>query len=148
MTPSKHNSETYDAVIIGSGQSGNPLSVALAKANWKTAVIERQYVGGTCINFGCTPTKTMVASARIAYLARRGADYGVSTGPVSVDMATVRARKQAIVESFRKGGQSRLENTDNLDLIFGKARFTDTHTVELQLNDGGTRRLTADKIFI
>jgi pyruvate/2-oxoglutarate dehydrogenase complex dihydrolipoamide dehydrogenase (E3) component len=148
MTVSRDNTETYNAIIIGSGQSGNPLSVALAKANWKTAIIENQYVGGTCINFGCTPTKTMVASARIAYLARRAADYGVNTGPVSVDMAKVRARKQSIVESFRKGGQSRLENTDNLDLIFGKARFTDTHTVEVRLNDGGSRGLAADKIFI
>lgn len=148
MTQSKHDSQTYKALIIGSGQGGNPLAIALAKANWKTAVIERQYVGGTCINFGCTPTKTMVASARIAYLARRGADYGVNTSPVSVDMAKVRARKEAIVESFREGGQRRLANTDNLDLIFGKARFTDTHTVEVQLNDGGTRLLTAEKIFI
>jgi pyruvate/2-oxoglutarate dehydrogenase complex dihydrolipoamide dehydrogenase (E3) component len=148
MTISKDNSENYKAIIIGSGQGGNPLAVALAKANWKTAVIERQYVGGTCINYGCTPTKTMVASARVAYLARRGGDYGVNTGPVSVDMAKVRARKEAIVEGFRGSGQRRLEKTDNLDLIFGQARFTDAHTVEVQLNDGGTRLLTADKIFI
>ena len=144
----EHNSENYKAIIIGSGQSGNPLAVALAKANWKTAVIERQYVGGTCINYGCTPTKTMVASARIAYLARRAEDYGVNTGPVSVDMAKVRARKEAIVESFRGSGQKRLEKADNLDLIFGQARFTDAHTVEVRSNDGGTHLLTAEKIFI
>ncbi|HWN29871.1 MAG TPA: FAD-dependent oxidoreductase, partial [Burkholderiales bacterium] len=94
----------YDAIIIGTGQSGKPLAVALARSGWKTAVIEREHVGGTCINVGCTPTKTMVASARIAYLARRAAGYGVDTGEVSVDMAQVYARKKAIVESFRKSG--------------------------------------------
>ena len=74
--------ETYDAIVIGAGQAGGPLSTALAGAGRKTALIEREHVGGTCINEGCTPTKTMVASARVAYLARRAADYGVRTGPV------------------------------------------------------------------
>src|SRR6201990_3058459 len=95
----------YDAIIIGAGQSGGPLSSALANAGWKTAIIERVHVGGTCINEGCTPTKTMVASARVAYLARRGADYGVRTGPISVDLARVRERKQGVVDSFRNSGQ-------------------------------------------
>src|SRR3954468_20154297 len=103
--------EHYDAIIIGAGQSGGPLSTALAEAGWKTAIIEREHVGGTCVNEGCTPTKTMVASARVAYLARRGADYGVQTGPVSVDMEVVRQRKRAIVTSFRNSGQRRLEST-------------------------------------
>ena len=76
----------YDAIIIGAGQAGGPLSTALAQAGRKTAIIERVHVGGTCINEGCTPTKTMVASARVAYLTRRAADYGVKAGPVSVDM--------------------------------------------------------------
>src|SRR5438874_5768785 len=95
----------YDAIVIGAGQSGGPLSTALARAGWKTAIVEREHVGGTCINEGCTPTKTMVASARVAYLARRGADYGVSTGPVTIDMARVRERKRNIVESFRGGSE-------------------------------------------
>ncbi len=138
----------YDALIIGTGQSGKPLALALAKAGWKTVVIEREHVGGTCVNVGCTPTKTMVASARIAYLARRGASYGVNTGDVSVDMAKVYARKKAIVESFRKGGQDRLEKTPNLELIFGVARFKDSRTVEVRLNGGGTREMTADRIVI
>ena len=73
----------YDAIIIGAGQGGSPLSTALAKAGRRTALIERDQVGGTCINYGCTPTKTMVASARVAWLARRGADYGVQTGPIA-----------------------------------------------------------------
>src|SRR5258708_18343834 len=91
----------YDEIVIASGQAGGPLSRALAGAGWKTAIVEREHVGGTCINEGCTPTKTMVASARVAYLARRGADYGVQTGPVSVDMTVVRQRKRDIINSFR-----------------------------------------------
>ncbi len=84
----------YDAIIIGSGQAGTPLASALAQAGRKTALIERVHVGGTCVNEGCTPTKTMVASARVAYLARRGADYGVRTGEITVDMGkAARVRK-------------------------------------------------------
>src|ERR1051325_10231143 len=97
--------QKYRAIIIGSGQAGTPLSTALAQAGWKTALIEREHVGGTCINEGCTPTKTMVASGRVAYLAARATDYGVHTGPVSVDMVKVRQRKRDIVESFRSSGQ-------------------------------------------
>src|SRR5258708_5837089 len=91
--------EHYDAIIIGAGQAGGPLSTAFGQAGRKTAIIEREHVGGTCINEGCTPTKTMVASARVAYLARRAADYGVHTGAVSVDMSVVRKRKRDIVDS-------------------------------------------------
>ncbi|HEX3643248.1 MAG TPA: mercuric reductase [Ktedonobacteraceae bacterium] len=138
----------YDAIVIGSGQAGNPLSRTLAGAGWKTAIIEREHVGGTCINEGCTPTKTMVASARVAYLARRGADYGVRTGPVFVDMKVVRQRKRDIVTSFRNSGQRRLENTEGLDLLMGEARFIGSKTVEVRLGNGETRQLIADKIFI
>ena len=87
--------ERFDAIIIGAGQGGMPLSRALAEARRKTAIIESTHVGGTCINEGCTPTKTMVASARVAYLARRGADYGVNTGPISIDMKKVIQRKRS-----------------------------------------------------
>src|ERR1700746_2839551 len=107
--------DQYDAIIIGAGQAGGPLSTALAQAGQKTALIEREHVGGTCINEGCTPTKTMVASARVAYLARRAADYGVQTGPVSVDMTVVRQRKRALVQSFRDGSERRIESTDGVD---------------------------------
>lgn len=142
------DSQNYDAIIIGSGQAGKPLALALAKAGWKTALIERLHIGGTCINVGCTPTKTMVASGRVAYLARRASDYGVHTGAVTVNLTEVRQRKQAIVESFRNGSQRRLEQTDNLELLFGEARFTSTHSIEVKLNSGETRVLTAPKIFI
>src|SRR5215831_12641223 len=113
----------YDAIVIGSGQGGTPLSVALAQAGMHTALIERKHVGGTCINEGCTPTKTMVASGRVAYLARRAADYGVHTGPISIDMKKVRQRKRDIVDSFRHRSQARIEKSPKVDLIFGKASF-------------------------
>src|SRR5436309_15607604 len=99
----------YDAIILGAGQAGGPLAGALARAGRRTALIERVHVGGTCINEGCTPTKTIVASARVAYLARRAADYGVRAGSVTVDMAAVRRRKRDIVESFRSGSERRIQ---------------------------------------
>src|SRR6516164_11337234 len=95
--------ERFDSIILGTGQAGKPLALDLGGAGRRTAVVEREHVGGTCINVGCTPTKTMAASARIAYLARRAADYGVHCGPVAVDLAQVRRRKQTIVEDFRTG---------------------------------------------
>ncbi|PYS35008.1 MAG: hypothetical protein DMF75_04900 [Acidobacteria bacterium] len=82
----------YDAIIIGSGQAGKPLATTLGKAGWKTALIERDHIGGTCINYGCTPTKTMFNSARVAYLARRAADFGVHHGDVNVNMKEVRKK--------------------------------------------------------
>jgi pyruvate/2-oxoglutarate dehydrogenase complex dihydrolipoamide dehydrogenase (E3) component len=130
-------------MVIGAGQAGVPLSTTLAKAGRRTLLIEREHVGGTCINEGCTPTKTMVASARVAYLARRGTDYGVETGPVRVNLARVRERKRNIVESFRGGSQRRIEGTDGVDLVFGQARFVGPRTVEV---DG--RNVQADLVFI
>ncbi len=140
--------EKYDAIVIGSGQAGKPLGMALADAGWQTAVIESGHVGGVCVNVGCTPTKTMVASARVVYLAKQAAQYGAETGSVSVNMARVRERKQQTVEMFRGGLQRVLESMDGLDLIFGRASFIDAYAVEVELNRGGTRRLSAEKIFI
>src|SRR6516225_7554461 len=111
--------ERFDAIVLGTGQAGKPLALDLGGAGRRTAVVEREYVGGTCVNVGCTPTKTMVASARVAYLARRAADYGVRCGPVAVDMAQVRARKRAIVDDFRTGGQRRLETADTIFINTG-----------------------------
>lgn len=140
--------ERFDAIVIGAGQAGTPLSVALAQAGNNTALVERQHVGGTCINEGCTPTKTMIASARVAYLARRAADYGVNTGSVTVNQAKVRLRKRAIVDNFRDGSQRRIENTHGLTLIFGSASFLAPHQVEVKLNEGGVRQLAGAHIFI
>jgi pyruvate/2-oxoglutarate dehydrogenase complex dihydrolipoamide dehydrogenase (E3) component len=141
-------SQHYDAVVIGSGQGGNPLAGALAGAGRKTAVIEREHVGGTCINEGCTPTKTMVASAKVAYLDRRSSDYGVQNGPVNVDMVDVRRRKRDIVDSFRGGSEQRLDDAENLDLVRGEARFTGPRELEVRLDDGDTVKLSAESVFI
>ena len=138
----------YDAIVIGTGQSGKPLAIALARAGWKIAVIEREHVGGTCINVGCTPTKTLVASARVAYLARRARDYGVDAGAVKVDMKRVYERKRAMVERFRGNGQKTLEKTPNLELIFGEARLKDAKHVVVELKAGRTREIEGRRIVI
>jgi pyruvate/2-oxoglutarate dehydrogenase complex dihydrolipoamide dehydrogenase (E3) component len=140
--------DQYQAVVIGSGQGGNPLCKALAQAGMRTALVEREHVGGTCVNEGCTPTKTMVASARVAYLARRGADYGVGTGNIRIDMLRIRKRKRDIVDSFRNGSQVSLEKTKNLDLIFGEASLTGPKSLVVLLKDGTQRALRAEQIFI
>src|SRR5215212_6156836 len=141
------HSQHYDAVVVGAGQGGGPLASALARAGRKTAIIEREHVGGTCINTGCTPTKTMAASARVAYLARRAADYGVESGLVRVDMVAVRRRKRAVVASFRSGSERRVEETPGLDLIRGEARFTGPKALRIDLADG-RRDVTAEQIFL
>src|SRR5213082_1019835 len=138
----------FEAIVIGSGQGGTPLCRSLAEAGMRTALVERSHIGGTCINEGCTPTKTMVASGRVAYLARRGADYGVQTGPVTIDMTKVRQRKRDIVESFRTSGQHRIEQTEGVDLLLGEAAFTGPKTLEVHLSNGETRQLTASTMLI
>ncbi len=140
--------EHFDAIVIGTGQGGGPLAGRMAGAGWKTAIIEREHVGGSCVNVGCTPTKTMAASARVAYLAGRAADYGVNTGPVDVDQGTVRQRKRAIVESWSAGSRKGLERWEKLELIMGEGRFTGRKEVTVALNDGGERMLEADTIVI
>ena len=142
--------EQYDVIIIGAGQAGGPLSTALAKAGKKTAIIEREHVGGTCINEGCTPTKTMVASARAAYVARRGPDYGVLGGNhITVDLVKVRDRKRTIVREWSTGSQQDIENTDNVDLLLGNATFTGPKVISVTFPNGQPERiLTAPTIFI
>jgi pyruvate/2-oxoglutarate dehydrogenase complex dihydrolipoamide dehydrogenase (E3) component len=140
--------QQYDAIIIGSGQAGTPLSTALAQSGMHTALVEQVHVGGTCINEGCTPTKTMIASGRTAYVARRAADYGVHTGPVSIDLKRVRQRKRDIVDTFRNLSQARIEKSSNVDLIFGKATFTGPKTVEIRSKDGTQQVISANLVFI
>src|SRR5579863_9189361 len=130
------SSQHYDAIVIGSGQAGTPLCHALAQAGLRTALVEREHVGGTCINEGCTPTKTMVASGRVAYLARRGPDYGVKTGAIRIAMERIRKRKRDIVKQFRSGSESRIKKTKGLDLIYGMAAFTDPRSVAVELRNG------------
>lgn len=140
--------ERFDAVIIGVGQSGKPLSVALAKKGWQTAIIERKHVGGSCINFGCTPTKALLASAQMAFDARRSAEYGVDVTGVRVDFQAVIDRKNRIVEEFREGIEKTLTNTQNLTLIGGEARFVGPKQIAIAMPDRSERMLTADQLFI
>jgi pyruvate/2-oxoglutarate dehydrogenase complex dihydrolipoamide dehydrogenase (E3) component len=135
--------ERFDAIIVGAGQAGPPLAGRLTQAGQTVAVIERKLVGGTCVNTGCIPTKTLIASAYAAHLARRAADYGVGTGPVRVDMAQVKARKDKIMLDDRLGVESWLDGMDGCTLIRGHARFEDPHTIRV-----GERVLTADRIFL
>lgn len=140
--------ESFDVIIIGAGQAGDPLSSTLALAGKSTALIEERYVGGTCVNVGCTPTKTMVASAEVAYLARRAADYGVHPGEVKVNLAEIRRRKDTVVTSFRGGSERRIEKSGAV-LIQGRARFTGGKTVEVRSDPGSEPRLlTASTILI
>src|SRR5438132_3712588 len=106
----------YDAVVIGSGQGGNPLSQKLADQGWTVALIEKEHLGGTCVNTGCTPTKTMVASAQVAHYARNGPRWGVHPGEVRVDLAEVVARKEAIVNQWRSGLERKVQQRPNLHL--------------------------------
>ena len=140
----------YDVIVIGTSQGGRFLPIEFAKAGRKVAVIERGPVGGVCVNFGCTPTKTMVASARVAYLAKRAAEYGVHTGPISVDLHAVRKRKQAMVEGARNYFENLLApmREVDLDLLRGEAHFVAPKTLKVSLNDGETRDITAPLIFI
>ena len=138
----------YDLIVVGAGQGGGPLAGAAATAGLSVAVIEREHVGGTCINEGCTPTKTMVASAKAAYLARRSADFGVHTGDVRVNLAEVRARKDKVVAEFRSGSQKSLESKPGLELIWGTALFTGPKSLEVALNAGGSRTVSAERVVI
>lgn len=141
--------ERLDGIIIGTGQAGKPLAGALAEAGWKMVIVEKSdLVGGTCVVEGCTPTKTMVASARVAHLARRAADYGVVTGPVSVDLEVVRKRKRDIVTSWTTGSRRGMERHDTMELVFGTARFSGPKQVTVDLTEGGTRCFEAEHVFI
>jgi pyruvate/2-oxoglutarate dehydrogenase complex dihydrolipoamide dehydrogenase (E3) component len=144
MPPPQH----YDAIVIGSGQGGTPLCQALANAGLRTALIEKIHVGGTCINEGCTPTKTMVASGRVAYLARRGPAYGVHTGALRIAMERVRKRKRDIVKSFRSGNENRIAKTKSLDLIYGVASFTGPKSIAVRTAKRGELHFTADRYFL
>jgi pyruvate/2-oxoglutarate dehydrogenase complex dihydrolipoamide dehydrogenase (E3) component len=138
----------YDAIILGSGQAGNPLARALSSKGKRTALIERALVGGTCVNYGCTPTKTLVASAEVAYTARRAREYGIKVEGVSVDMPAVRERKRGMVQKWREGTEKRLREAKLVDLIYGEGCFVGPKQLRVQLNDGREQTLTADLIVI
>ena len=135
---------TYDAIVIGTGQAGPSLAQRLTTEGMKTAIIERKLFGGTCVNVGCIPTKTLVASARVAHMAHRAAQYGVSfAGPATVDMQKVKARKDEVVRESNQGVENWLKNMDNLTVYEGHGRFESPRTV--RVND---ELLESDRIFI
>jgi pyruvate/2-oxoglutarate dehydrogenase complex dihydrolipoamide dehydrogenase (E3) component len=139
-----HLAMNYDAIVLGSGQAGNPLSQDLADLGWKVALVERGEVGGTCINTGCTPTKTMVASAQVAHYVRRSASWGVHTSGMRVDMARVVDRKNHNVHEWRTGQESRIrERAEHLHLYRGQARFSAPHKISVKGED-----LESERIFI
>jgi pyruvate/2-oxoglutarate dehydrogenase complex dihydrolipoamide dehydrogenase (E3) component len=149
MTSPSH----YEALIIGSGQAGTPLASAFAKAGRRTALIERSHIGGCCVNEGCTPTKTLIASGRVAYLTRRAQDYGIHTqdipgeNKVLVDMEKVRERKRNIVNSFRGGSEKRIAAA-GVDILIGTGKFIDPGTVKVSLGNSDEKIVTADQIFL
>ncbi len=135
--------EKFDALIIGAGQAGPALAARLDREGQKTAVIERKLIGGTCVNTGCIPTKTLVASARAAHMARRGAEFGFAAGEVRVDMGAVKRRKDAVVKQSVDGVTKWITGLKHVELIRGHARFTGAHALSV---DG--RQLAAERIFI
>ena len=136
--------QKFDAIVIGTGQAGPSLAARLANEGKKVAIIERKLFGGTCVNNGCTPTKALVASARAAYMARRGDDFGVEiSGKISVDMKKVKKRKDEIVRQSNKGVENWLKGTKNLEVFEGHARFEDKRVISI-----GDEKLEADQIFI
>src|SRR6266704_4135048 len=133
----------YDAIVIGSGQAGVPLYFRFAEIGWQVALIEKSYLGGTCINNGCTPTKTMIHRAQVAYYARNAARWGVRASGVSADLPTIVAQKDKVVHSFREGREKQVQRRPNLHLYTGHARFTGVHQVRV-----GETLLESEKIFI
>src|SRR5438552_582744 len=145
MTAAEGPAQQVDALVIGSGQAGTPLARMLAASGRTTILVESAEVGGTCVNVGCTPTKTMVASARVADVVRRAAGYGVKipSGPIEIDIRQVRARKDATVRSWRTSSERSIHDTSGLTLLRGVARFVGPHSVRV---DGAL--LEAPLIFI
>jgi pyruvate/2-oxoglutarate dehydrogenase complex dihydrolipoamide dehydrogenase (E3) component len=139
--------ERYEILIIGSGEAGKYLTWTMAQEGRRTAVVERKYVGGSCPNIACMPSKNVIRSAKAAWFARHAADYGVQTGPVSTDMKGVRSRKRRMVEGEVQFHLDRFKAT-GADLIRGEGRFVAPRTVEVHLNDGGRRTISGDRIFL
>jgi pyruvate/2-oxoglutarate dehydrogenase complex dihydrolipoamide dehydrogenase (E3) component len=138
----------FDAIVIGSGQAGAPLAKKLALAGLKTVIIEKRFYGGTCVNDGCTPTKTWVASAKAAYMAGKSADLGVPVKKFAVNMPHIKKRKDDIVMQSRIGGQHAAEKIKGLDVVFGEAIFTGDKTISVKLKNGKKQNIQADLIFL
>jgi len=139
--------EHYEILVIGSGEAGKNLTWAMAQAGHRTAVVERKYIGGSCPNIACLPSKNVIRSAKANWFARHGAEYGIQTGSVSTDMKGVLNRKRKMVESGVQFHLDRFKAT-GAELIRGEARFVAPKTVEVRLNEGGRRTITGDRVFL
>ncbi|MFY9937001.1 MAG: mercuric reductase [Silvibacterium sp.] len=140
-------SEQFDVLVLGSGTGGKLIAWHMAESGRRTAVVERRWVGGSCPNIACMPSKNEISSAKVAQLARHGGEYGAVTGSVAVDMATVRRRKREMVDRQVKK-HLQIYRTSGAELIMGSGRLVSPKVLEVKLNDGGTRVLAADKIFL
>src|ERR1700688_4985238 len=138
--------ERFDALVLGSGTGGKLIAWHMAQTGRRTAVVERRWIGGACPNIACMPSKNEIMSAEVAHLARHGAQFGTMTGPVAVDMAKVRRRKREMVDDQIA---AHLQNykASGAELIMGSGRFVAPKTLEVSLNDGGTRVLAGDRVF-
>ncbi|MDQ3537126.1 MAG: FAD-dependent oxidoreductase [Bacteroidota bacterium] len=146
MNQIKH--EIFDAIIIGVGQSGSPLALALAEKDYKVALVERNKVGGSCINYGCTPSKTMMASAKVAEVVRLAGDYGIEANISKIHLNKIVERKEKIVNQFRKGILNGIEKEDFIELIRGEAKFSSEKSIKVDVEGGQSRFIKAEKIFI
>ncbi|SDF69638.1 mercuric reductase [Chitinophaga filiformis] len=138
----------FDAIVIGSGQGGVPLAKKLAKAGWQTAIVEKRWIGGTCINDGCTPTKSMIASGAAAHIIANSQEWGITVSDYKVDLEKIVARKNKVVQSFREGATKGMEKTQGLSIIYGEAVFNGDKTLSVKLQDGGQEEIAAEHIFI
>lgn len=138
----------FDAIVIGSGQGGVPLAKKLAKAGWQTAIVEKRWIGGTCINDGCTPTKSMIACGAAAHVIANSQEWGITVSDFKVDLEKIIARKNKVVEMFRGGATKGLEKTDGVSILYGEAVFSGHKTLTVALRDGGEEKITAEHIFL
>src|SRR6516225_5682725 len=139
--------ETFEVIVLGSGVGGKLIAWHLAQSGHRTAVVERRWIGGSCPNIACMPSKNEIANAKVAHLMRHGAEHGVVAGSITVDMATVRRRKREMVER-QIAAHLQKYKASGAELIMGSGRFVAPKTVEVILNDGGTRVLAGDKVFL
>src|SRR6202051_2976292 len=137
----------FEVLVVGSGTGGKLIAWHMAQSGRRTAVVERQWIGGSCPNIACMPSKNEISSARVAYLTRNAAQFGTTVGPVAIDMSAVRKRKREMVERQVATHLQKYKES-GAELIMGTGRFAGPKTLEVTLNDGGTRVLSADKVFL
>ena len=139
--------EKYDVLVLGGGTAGKLVAWTMAKEGRRTAVVDRKYVGGACPNIACLPSKNVIHTAKVASLVGRHGEFGIETGPISINMAGVYARKRAMVDGIIQVHMNKYRTAGD-ELIFGEAAFTGPRTLHVALRDGGERSLTADRVFV